>query len=343
MISHRVLDDGDGIPEPGETLSLPVTLINTGADAGTSVAASLGLVGPPDVRILKPAATWPAIAPNSTAESVAPHFELVVLPQASCGDTLTLDLNGAAANSPPFSAQIQLPMGNRHRDYTETSIVPIPSLTTAPVEAYFNVTDNRTIADLDLSLDIFHQDPTQIIVSLRSPQGTTVRLHDRSAGSGAGIVTRFDRDTAPDGPGTMADFVGESTIGTWTLSVEDVDPSGVTTDGYIRSRTLHATIQGAFDCVPQGCVDPIPVVAPELQVERVDDGTQLDLVLSWTPVAATGYHVLQSADPKFHGGVELIGNPTTATTLTLQDGARTTPALTFFHVRAVNSCHHEGP
>jgi hypothetical protein len=39
----------------------------------------------------------------------------------------------------------------------------------------------------------------------------------------------------------------------------------------------------------------------------------------------------------------LLANPTTATTFTLPDGARTTPALTFFQVRAVNSCHHEGP
>lgn len=39
----------------------------------------------------------------------------------------------------------------------------------------------------------------------------------------------------------------------------------------------------------------------------------------------------------------LIGNPTVQTTLTLADGVRTTPALTYFQVRGVNSCHQEGP
>jgi len=96
------------------------------------------------------------------------------------------------------------------------------------------------------------------------------------------------------------------------------------------------------------CVNPssgsISATAPELRIDLVRNEPRIDLVLSWSPVeAAAGYHVLQSVDPAFGSGVELIGNPTTETILTLDDGARTTPALTFFLVRAVNSCHHEGP
>jgi hypothetical protein len=41
--------------------------------------------------------------------------------------------------------------------------------------------------------------------------------------------------------------------------------------------------------------------------------------------------------------VELIANPTLETTLTLEDGAHTPPALVFLQVRAVNVCHQEGP
>jgi hypothetical protein len=339
VVSHGVVDDGDGMPEPGETVSIPVSLRNIGADTAPSVTGNLSLLGPADARLLRSAATWPAIAPNATAQSDAPHFELVVLEQASCGDTLTLALDGSAANSVPFAAQLQLPTGDRQRDFSDTAIVPIPHVTAAPVETSFIVADDQTIADLDVTLDVIHQDPTQIIVELTSPQGTTVRLHDRSAGSGHGIETRFDRDTAPDGPGSMADFVGQSTLGTWTLSVEDVDATGVTTDGYLFPRTLHVTIEGGFDCEPHGCAEPTPGTAPDLQVGRVDN----DLVLSWSPVAAAGYHVLQSAGPTFGSGVELIANPTLETTLTLEDGANTPPALVFLQVRAVNVCHQEGP
>ena len=341
--AHRVIDGGNAIPEPGETVSLAASLYNGGADPATSATGSITLVGPPHVRILNPAAIWPTIPSTATAESSAPGPQLVILPEAQCGQTLVVDLDGAASNSPPFSSSILIPMGNPQRDYAETSIVPIPFLTTSPIEAYFIVTDDRTIADLDITLDIFHQDPTQIVVELTSPQSTTVRLHDRGPGSGHGIETRFDRDTAPSGPGSMADFVGESLLGTWTLSVSDLDDTGVTTDGYIRPRSLNATIVGGFDCMPHTCADPTPTVGPHLQVASVEDGSQRDLVLSWNAVAGAGYHVLQSSDPSFTNGVALIGNPATATTLTIENGVNTTPALTFFQVRAVNSCHYEGP
>ncbi len=341
--SHRVLDDGDGHPEPGETFHLAVSLYNSGGDPALDTVGRLSLIGPPEVRILGPTASWPTIPRNATLESSAPHFEIVVLEQASCGDELELALSGAASNSTPFSGVIRLPMGNRLRDYPETGIVPIPYLTTVPVEAYWNVAEGKTIAELDVTLDIFHQDPTQIVVDLVSPQGTTVRLHDRSAGSGHGIETRYDRDTPPDGPGSMADFIGESMQGTWTLRVQDLDGSGVTTDGYIRPRTLHFTVDGAFDCEPQTCPEPTPTAAPDLRVDLAEVGSRLDLVLTWSAVEGAGYHVLQSTDPSFGSAIELIGTTTTETAFTLEDGARTTPALTFFQVRAVNSCHQEGP
>lgn len=341
--THRVVDDGDGIPEPGETFGLAVSLHNGGGDPATSTAGQVSLVGPAHARILAPAATWPTIPSTATVESAPPQPQLVVLPQAECGQTLTVDLDGTASNSPPFSSRMTIPLGATQRDYARTDIVPIPFLTTTPVQTTFVVPDDRTIADLDVTLDIFHQTPSQLVVELTSPQGTTVRLHDHGPGSGHGIETRFDRDTPPSGPGSMADFVGEPLSGTWTLSVSDPDASGETTDGYIRARSLNATIAGGFDCVPQACAEPTPAVAPALEVALVEGGAERDLLLSWSPVVGSGYHVLQSSDPRFLDGVELVGNPATATTHTLQNGAATTPSITFFQVRAANACHFEGP
>lgn len=340
--AHRLIDD-DGIPEPGETVELAVSLSNAGGDPATSTTGTIAVVGPPHVRVLNPAAVWPTIPSGGTAESAAPQPRLVLLPQAQCGQVLTVDLAGSASNSAPFEGRIAIPMGATQRDYPRTEIVPIPYLTTTPVTATFTVSDAQTIADLDITLDIFHQDPTQIVVELTSPQGTTVRLHDRGPMIGHGVETRFDRDTAPSGPGSMAAFVGESLLGTWTLSVSDLDGSGVTTDGYIRPSSLNATIAGGFGCLPQTCAQPTPSSAPDLRVAAVVDGSQLDLALSWSAVAGAGYHVLQSTDPSFATNVSLLANPTTGTTYTIEDGAHTTPPLTYFQVRAVNSCHHEGP
>lgn len=58
-----------------------------------------------------------------------------------------------------------------------------------------------------------------------------------------------------------------------------------------------------------------------------DPTPTVDLVLSWSPVAgAAGYHVLQSEVPSFLTDVSLLG-ATTGTTLTLPNGASTTPAV----------------
>lgn len=340
--ADRMIDD-DGIPEPGETFALALSLANDGGDPATSTSGTLSLVGPAHVRLLDASIDWPTIASGGSAESASPHAQIVVLPQATCGQVVTLDLAGAASNSAPFQSRIELPMGATQRDYAEGSIVPIPYLTTTPAVKTFTVSDAATIADLDLTLDVFHQTPTQIVVELTSPSGTTVRLHDRGPAIGHGVEGRFDRDLAPSGPGTMADFAGEPLQGTWTLSVSDLDPAGETTDGYIRASALNATILGGFGCEPKSCPDPIPTGSPVLQVRKVDDGAQLDLVLSWSAAAGSGYHVLQSTGPAFDGAVDLVGNPTSATTWTIENGGNTTPAVTFFQVKAVNSCHHEGP
>jgi hypothetical protein len=142
----------------------------------------------------------------------------------------------------------------------------------------------------------------------------------------------------------MQDFAGESTQGTWTLSIQDVDPTGPTSNGTLYQWTLHTTAVGGFDCVPAICPEPTPTEAPDLRVDKSANEDLTDLVLSWDPVAtAVGYHVLQSTVAPFDSAVELIGRTTTETTLTVTDGVNTTPALTFFQVRGVNSCNQEGP
>ena len=81
----------------------------------------------------------------------------------------------------------------------------------------------------------------------------------------------------------------------------------------------------------------------DAHVDLSANGPQLDLLFAWDPVAsAAGYHVLQSSSPSF-GTSEVIGATAGSTTLTMEDGANTTPSLTFFQVRAVNSCDQEGP
>ncbi len=140
----------------------------------------------------------------------------------------------------------------------------------------------------------------------------------------------------------MGDFVGESTQGTWTLSVEDVGTAS-TGDGTLNEWTLHFLVDGAFGCTPRMCPEPTPTEAPDLSVEIAAGGAGTDLLLSWTPIAAAGYHVLQSTTAAFDTTVALLGRPTTMTTWTVPDGVNSTPPLTFFQIRGVNACNQEGP
>jgi subtilisin-like proprotein convertase family protein len=189
---------------------------------------------------------------------------------------------------------------------------------------------------------ILHDVPAELIVELESPQGTTVRLHDQSAGGGSYIITRYDLESSPDGPGSMDDFLGESTQGSWTLSVEDVGTAS-TGSNTLNFWKLHVSTSDGFGCEPKSCGEPTPTEAPDLDLQMAANGEQTDLVFDWSAITAAGYHLLQSTSPAFDSGVELIERTTSETTYTMADGVNITPELSFFQVRGVNSCNQEGP
>jgi len=70
-------------------------------------------------------------------------------------------------------------------------------------------------------MDITHTYVGDLIVEVTSPEGTTVRLHNRSGGSADDIVGWYDSELTVDGPGSLIDFAGESSLGDWTLHVSD--------------------------------------------------------------------------------------------------------------------------
>jgi subtilisin-like proprotein convertase family protein len=202
------------------------------------------------------------------------------------------------------------------------------------------VAQDHTVFQLNVSVNITHQDTTELIVELTSPDATTVRLHDQSDPPGSGIHFRYDLDLAPDGPGAMSDFIGETTLGTWTLSIED---SVAGFAGQLTDWTLHFTIDEGWDCVRQTCGDATPTTAVDnLVVDTSGGGTNLEL--AWDAVGGvSGYHVLQSTAAPFNAGVDLSGTTAGPTTLSMTNGVNLTPDLTFFQVKAVNSCNQEGP
>ena len=86
--SHYVDDssgDGDGNVEAGESVTIPVSILNIGAETATNVSATLRCLSF-GVTVTDSVAAYPDIVKSTTCESQAPHFSFTLSPSGlSCG------------------------------------------------------------------------------------------------------------------------------------------------------------------------------------------------------------------------------------------------------------------
>ncbi len=79
--------DGDGTPEAGESISLPLTLENTGWENATGVTATITSPDP-DVFITTASASFPDMADGGSEQSDSPHFAFTIDGAVPCGGRL---------------------------------------------------------------------------------------------------------------------------------------------------------------------------------------------------------------------------------------------------------------
>jgi subtilisin-like proprotein convertase family protein len=128
------------------------------------------------------------------------------------------------------------------------------------------VSTNTTIADVNVRLNISHARVGDLVIQLRSPNGTKITLSNRRGGNGSGYSnTTFD-DAATRGisgaaspfgasfkPETsLAAFNGGSTQGTWTLIVADAVRGSI---GRVNSVTLDFNTPNATTTVRKQSID----------------------------------------------------------------------------------------
>ncbi|MFH1436742.1 MAG: proprotein convertase P-domain-containing protein [Pseudomonadota bacterium] len=112
-------------------------------------------------------------------------------------------------------------------DTINTYPVSIPDDNDAGVDLTMVVDETMTwfpgtVNNIHVGLRLTHEWIGDLVITLTSPTGTSVVLHDNTGGSSDDIVTVFDFVTAVDDDTfTMASFDGETTLGTWTLNVAD--------------------------------------------------------------------------------------------------------------------------
>jgi subtilisin-like proprotein convertase family protein len=132
-------------------------------------------------------------------------------------------------------------------EHCNSPALAIPDNTPAGVYDTITFAEDADIMDVEVHIDITHTYIEDLIVEVTSPEGTTVRLHDRTGGSANSIIGWYDTDLTVDGPGALLDFVGESTLGEWTLWVSDNAGTDVGTVNEWCVQTIVGSPTGVDD------------------------------------------------------------------------------------------------
>jgi len=338
LLDTPPLGNGDGVADPGETIAMAVTLRNFGATPVTAVAGELTTDRTDVVKITTPIAGFPDIPAGSNATNMAPDFRYTISPGAPCGTPVVLRVDAHHTGGDDSTA-FPLEIGRSRIDVTAPGLpLSIPKKTNSPLLVTLEVADAITIADVLTTLEIAHEDIGELFIDLTSPQGTTVRLHNRTQAGVSGISAVYDLNAQPDGPGFMNDFDLEQAQGTWTLAVQDAQ-SGPVPAGQIVAWSLDLRSTAPISCSLLPCADPVPAAVDPAFTVTVENGS--DLRFDWPALpGATSYRVWRSSSPDFAAEQIVAGASGTST---VQADALADPATWFYVVRAVNSCEWEGP
>ncbi len=99
----------------------------------------------------------------------------------------------------------------------------IPDNDPAGVTTTITVPEAESGAISELTVDVYIQHTWigDLTVVLTSPAGTSVVLHNRTGAQDDNILGNWPNTLTVDGPGTMADFIGENNAGVWTMFLSD--------------------------------------------------------------------------------------------------------------------------
>ncbi len=133
---------------------------------------------------------------------------------------------------------------------TETTLcrqpnLPIPDNSPTGVIDRMPVAIGGTITALEVHLDITHTYIGDLQVTLTSPRGTSVMLHNRSGGTTDNIHCWYPTEVAP--AQSLDAFIGEPTDGEWSLHVADLAgvDTGTLNEWCLRFRYGSTTGVGA--------------------------------------------------------------------------------------------------
>ncbi len=152
--------------------------------------------------------------------------------------------------------------------YTQSTPLPIPD-NDDWVQSYLDVPDSIEIEDINVFLSVTHSYFPDLIIDLKSPQGTSVRLWKQGYAQPGTLSGWFDTEIEPID--SMSNFIGENTQGQWALWLKDCAGGDVGTLNLWKLE-IYGTGSVQEDSVA-------PAAISDLSVSHIDD-TSATLV--WT-------------------------------------------------------------
>ncbi len=241
--------NGNGYPDPGETLRETVRLQNTTSGSLTGISATLSSATP-GVTMLAGNATYPAIAGGQSATHATP-FEYRLAKSVPCGSSVQLTLvvsNALGRFTNSYTRLVGRPVDHPPVTNSFDSLdvpQPVPDITTVYSTNSVSGLSGQALDDVDVYLRLDHTAVVDLQLALRHPDGTELTLADHAGGNDPNFGTGFcgvnsvptifddEADTAigageapfagryrPDE--ALAAFDGKPPDGTWRLRVSDV-------------------------------------------------------------------------------------------------------------------------
>jgi len=290
---------GNGVVEPGESVTMQVTLQN---DSNTSLSSITGLLSSttPGVTVTDPSAAWPDLAPATSAATLPDHFHFQVSPALACGTNLDLQVQATALQAGGFASTYPKLVGTPTSSTANYPSIDAPKVLVdlGTVTSNDAIAVSGTVVDVNVRLNLTHTWDADLDIYLRHPDGTLVELTSDNGSSGDNYTnTIFDDEAASSILGQTAPFTGtfrpegllsafdgKPAAGTWKLEITDDEGQDT---GTLNSWSLDITTSSAPICNVCAPAAALPGDAGPLTLAK--SGT--DLAFAWAPsgCAPSGY------------------------------------------------------
>ena len=293
----------NGFVDPGESVTIPVTLKSNGTSATTGITATLASLTP-GASVVSGSSSYPDLAAGQSAVGTS-AFAIHLDPSFPCGSPVQLQVTASANEGSwvdTFSLGTGTPTSGTGSHPSTDTPQSIPDVSPPVVLSSLVVATTGAVQDVNVTLNLTHTFDGDLDIFLVGPNGTRVELSTDNGSTGDNFTsTVFDDEAAtlitagtapytgsfrPETPLSALD--GISAAGTWTLEITDDASSD---SGTLLNWTLTLTSLSVPVCTV--CAAP-PTPA---EVVSLDWGATTD-TLSWAAASgATSYNVYRGEGP----------------------------------------------